>query len=77
MVVVAVCALLSKPDHVHHQRLKNGEHVNWSLAIMMYYFIKQVLKQREKMGQVQIDLQLPYVQTVNVVKKSLSLSDRS
>ena len=71
MVVVAVCALLSKPDHAHQQRLKNGEHVNWSFAIMIYYFLKQVLNQK-KMGQVQIDLQLPYIQTVNFVKKGLS-----
>jgi hypothetical protein len=47
VVVVAVCALLSKPDHAHQQRLKNGEHVNWSLVIMMYDFIKQELRQKQ------------------------------
>ena len=38
MVVVAVCALLSKPDNANQQRLKNSERVNCSLSIMMYYF---------------------------------------
>jgi hypothetical protein len=45
MVVVAVCVLLSKPDHAHQQRLKNSEH--WSLSIMMYYLLKQVLKKEK------------------------------
>ena len=43
VVVVAVCALLSKPVHAHPQRLKNSENVNCSLSIMMYFFFNQVL----------------------------------
>ena len=41
VVVVAVCALLSKPV-AHPHRLKNNEHVNCSLSIMMYFFESSV-----------------------------------